>query len=247
VFDANFASTGFRGYVQPRKRDDVAGQPSFVPTDAANSNGFVEGSPAQYTFFVPHDAYGLIGALGGDATAVARLDAHFTQINAGTDSPFFYIGDEPGFATPWLYPFAGAPHRTQAVVRKVLREAFATTPNGLPGNDDLGALSAWQAWAMLGMYPAVPGAGILVLGSPTFPKATIKLASGASLVIVGNGARADAPFVQAARLEGRAITRSFVSWDEIAAGATLEMDLGAAPNTAWATQTDDRPPNLMGP
>src|SRR5262249_30574709 len=149
-------------------------------------------------FCVPHDMPGLIAALGGDQVAVARLDAYFTQVNAGVDQPYHYMGNEPGFGTPWLYPFAGVPWRTQALVRRILTEAYGTTPGGLPGNYDLGAMSSWQVWAMLGFYPAIPGVGGFVLGSPVFPTATLTPGGDPSkkLVITAIGAAADAPFVQ---------------------------------------------------
>jgi predicted alpha-1,2-mannosidase len=244
VFDPSYSAGGYQGYPQPRRRDNVGGQPSFQRTDPASTDGFIEGNPAQYTFFVPHDPYGLISALGGEATTVARLDTLFSELNAGTSRPFFYIGNEPQFGTPWLYPFARAPYRTQAVVRRILREVFSVAPGGLPGNDDLGATSAWQVWAMLGMYPAVPGAGVLVLGSPSFPKASITLGSGAKFVIVGDGASADAPYIQSVRLNGAPSSRNFILWDEIRAGATLDVSLGASENMTWGTAPADRPPTF---
>src|SRR5262249_27608006 len=145
------------------------------PLDLLGASGFVEANATQLTLAVQHDIPGLIEALGGDAMFIARLDALFTQVNAGLKHPYFYIGNEPGFTSPWAYAFAGAPYKTQAVVQRILREAFIGGPSGLPGNEDLGAMSSWQAWAMLGLYPVIPGVAGVVLGSPTFPKVTIKL------------------------------------------------------------------------
>jgi predicted alpha-1,2-mannosidase len=238
----NVFDTSMR-YVQPRHRNDVGGQPSFQSTPPESDDGFVEGNPAQYTFFVPHDFPGLITDLGGDAAAIARLDALFGELNAGLGRPGFYMGNEPGFSTPWAYVFAGAPHRTQAVVRRLLRETFAPTPSGLPGNDDLGAMSSWQAWAMLGLYPAIPGDGVLVVGSPTFPKATVTLGSGAKLVLAATGASPDAPYVQNATIGGQPLGRAYLRWDELANGADLEFTVGASPNESWAST--DRPPSAL--
>lgn len=227
---------------QPRQLADVAGAPSFIPTSPEGRAGFTEGNAAQYTFFVPQDPYGLITALGGDAATVARLDTLFTELNAGVSRPHFYMGNEPQFSTPWLYAFAGAAPKTQATVRRLVREQYGATPGGLPGNDDLGATSAWQVWALLGLYPAIPGSGTLVVGSPWFTKTTVALGSGAELTIVGNGASPDAAYVQGLKVAGQPVTRSYVTWDEIANGATLEFDLGTTPNPAWGTATADRPP-----
>jgi len=250
VFDPNLTANGAAGYLQPRYQADVAGGPAFKegdvtfedPLDITGSSGFIEGNATQYTLTVPHDVPGLINALGGDAALIARLDPYFTQVNAGLELPYFYIGNEPGFNTPWLYDFAGAPYRTQAVVRQVLQQGYSTQPDGLPGNDDLGATSGWQVWAMLGMYPAIPGAGGVVLGSPTFPKATLTLANGAELVILGDNAAPNAPYVQSLTVNGTPSTRTWIDWATLAAGATVEITLGTTPNTSWGASPSDRPP-----
>ncbi|MEO6419107.1 MAG: GH92 family glycosyl hydrolase [Polyangiaceae bacterium] len=229
---------------QVRNAADVAGAPSFVASDPASNVGFTEGNAAQYTFFVPQDPYGLFTLLGGDAAAIGRLDALFVELNGGVTRPHFYMGNEPQFATPWLYAFAGAPHETQATVRKILTSVYSTQVGGLPGNDDLGATSAWQVWALLGLYPAVPGSGTLVLGSPWFPKTTINLGSGKTLTITAANAGVDAPYVQSLKIGGQGVTRSYVTWDEIKDGQTLDFVLGTAPNPAFGAAMSDRPPTL---
>lgn len=244
VFDASLTQNGFTGYMAPRLAQDQNGNPAFQTIDVGQEQGFVEGNATQYTFIVPHDVRGLSAALGGDAMLVTRLDALFTEVNAGLDQPYFYIGNEPGFATPWAYAFAGAPWRTQDVVRRILAEGFATTPGGLPGNDDLGATSSWQVWAMLGLYPAIPGVGGFVLHSPRFPKATIQLAGGKTLVITASGAGAKSPYVQSLLVNGKPSTSSWVAWDAVSGGATLDFTLGAAPNMAWGAADADRPPSF---
>jgi predicted alpha-1,2-mannosidase len=242
VFDPAAQGNGFTGYMMPRLTQDQGGVPAFLAIPVAADGDFVEGNAAQYTFVVPHDVPGLITALGGDAAAVARLDSLFTQLNAGVSAPYCYIGNEPSFGPPWAYPFAGAPWRTQDVVRRILTTAFAPTPSGLPGNDDLGAMSAWQAWAMLGMYPAIPGVGGLVLGSPTFSKATITLAGGKTLVITADGAAADAPYVQSLAVNGKPSTSTWVAWESVAGGGALAFTLGTKPSTSFGAGAGDRPP-----
>ncbi len=246
VFDPARKANGFTGYVQPRHAADQQGAPSFDAPDIASDTGFVEGNAAQYTFMVPHDVAGLAVALGGDAATVTRLDAFVAELNAGTDRPFLYIGNEPSFGIPWLYPFVGAPARTQAVVRRVLREVYALAPGGLPGNDDLGATSSWQVWAMLGMYPAIPGVGGVVLGSPTFPKTTVTLAGGKKLVITAAAAAPDKPYVKSLRVNGAASTSTWIPWSTLAAGATLDFELVSAATT-WGTGAADRPPSSYPP
>lgn len=250
TFDAARSANGFTGYLQPRRMVDVSGAPSFQETDVTTqeqldpngASGFIEGNATQYTLAVAHDVPGLIALLGGDAALVARLDPFVSQLNAGLTQPYLYIGNEPTFSVPWAYDFAGAPYKTQAVVRRVLREAFSVEPGGLPGNDDLGALSSWQAWAMLGLYPAIPGVAGLVLGSPTFPKVTITLAGGATLVILADGASPDAPYVQSVDFDGAPTTSTWLDWSAASKGGTLHFVLGTSPNVAWGAGPNDRPP-----
>lgn len=84
----------------------------------------------------------LVAAAGLLALATVRLDGLFTELNAGTNRPYFYIGNEPEHATPWVYNYTGSTEKTQAIVRRILLEEFGLDPGGLPGNDDLRAASA---------------------------------------------------------------------------------------------------------
>ncbi len=243
TFDPSASGEGFSGYVMPRLRSDQNGQPAFNEVDVADDSAFVEGNAAQYTFMVPQDPYGLIQALGGDQSFVQRLDALMSKLNAGTKLPNFYMGDEPQFGTPWLYAYAGRADRVQSVVQRIETQAFRPTPGGLPGNDDLGATSSWLVWAMLGMYPAEPGVGGLVVGSPVFPKATITLESGKQIVITADGAAPDAPYVQSLSVDGKATTKSWIDWKQLSGGATLAFKLGKAANSAFGSAQSDRPPS----
>lgn len=214
------------------------------PLDPASGCGFIEGNAAQYVWMVPHDLEQLMQRMGGHAEAVRRLDALFTELNAGTNRPYFYIGNEPEHGTPWVYNFAGAPEKAQAVVRRIVHEEFNTTPGGLPGNDDLGATSAWLVWAYLGLYPAVPGSDLLVVHGPYFPRATIQLATGKTLTIEADGAGPDAPYVQSLSVNGIPTTRSWLRYRDLAEGATLRFVMGRTPNLTWGHGVDDLPPSF---
>jgi predicted alpha-1,2-mannosidase len=248
VFDPSLQGLGFTGFMAPRASQDQNGMPAFTAIDPSSGDGFVEGNAAQYTFCVPHDMPGLIAALGGDATAIARLDAFFTQLNAGVSLPYHYQGNEPGFSIPWAYPFAGAPWRTQDVVRRILTQAYGPGPTGLPGNDDLGAMSSWQVWAMLGLYPAVPGVSGFVLGSPTFPKVTITIGgdptdTSRQIVITAEGAATASPYVQSLSVGGMPSTSTWLPWETVSSGGTLDFSLGPSPST-WGGGAGDRPPSF---
>jgi predicted alpha-1,2-mannosidase len=212
--------------------------------------GFVEGNAWQYTWMVPFNQEGLFRAMGGRAAALTKLDAFFEELNAGTLRPRFYMGNEPQFAAPWAYTFAGAPAKSQAIVRKILTTLFVDQPAGLPGNDDLGATSAWYVWAALGLYPAIPGAGGLVLGAPLFPSATVLVGGVRPLEIAAPGVSAEAPVVRAVALNGRPHPSTWLAVREIAAGGKLAFSMGpnAAPTAGkgpvWGTRPQDAPPSF---
>jgi putative alpha-1,2-mannosidase len=115
------------------------------------------------------------------------------------------------------------------VVRRILAEEFGTGPGGLPGNDDLGSTSAWLVWAGLGMYPVVPGEDVLDLHGPLFPRATVHLATGRVLVIQGDQAGPDAPFLREVELDGAVHDGVGLHYADLARGGTLRFRMGKAP------------------
>lgn len=152
------------------------------------------------------------------------------------------MGNEPNFATPWLYPWARTPWRTQDVVRRIMEETFTEGAGGLPGNDDLAATSSWYVWAALGLYPAAPGDSGLVLSSPLFPKAVVALADGKSLTIEASGA--PARYIERAMLDGVEHRMAWIDGGRLLAGATLHFELSERP-TLWASEAGHEPPALL--
>jgi predicted alpha-1,2-mannosidase len=208
----------------PRPRD--ANGAWFRPFDPNSRDGFVEGNAYQYLWFVPHDARGLVNWLGGDDVAVQLLDEHFSNTNAGADSKYFYIGNEPSFHTPWLYNSTNKPSRTQAQVRRIMEESFHSGVEGLPGNDDLGATSSWYVWSALGLFPAVPGENRLTLASPLFTKTTIHLPAGRTLTLNAPGA----PSVYIQSINGGAVSEPWLPEGMVFRGGELNFTLGDQPN-----------------
>jgi predicted alpha-1,2-mannosidase len=233
-----------RGYIQNRNEDGT-----WPPFDPASSHGFAEGSSAQYTWMVPFNARGLFEAMGGIEEANRRLDAFFHNPDGswaltrmgGTHAE---LDNEPSIGAPWLYLFGGQPHKTEATVREAMNELWSDRPYGLPGNDDLGAMSAWFVWSAIGMYPGIPGRAELLLGSPLFPRIVIRRANGPTLTVTAPEARKDAPYVQSLRLDGRSSTRPWLPESFIRTGGTLEFSLGTRPNTSWGARPEDAPPSF---
>ncbi len=231
------------GYMQPRWPNGTW-RPGFDP---ASPWLYTEGNGAQYTWFVPQDLGDLIAAMGGNTVVQRRLDRFFGVLNAGPSAPYAWMGNEPSLLVPWVYTWAGAPWRTQAVVRRAMAWLYDTGPGGLSGNDDLGTLSAWYVWAALGLYPAVPGTDLLVLHGPLFPHARVSVPGGRRFTIEGQGAGIDRPYVQAVTLDGRARRQTWLAVGAFHAGATLRVVMGSAPNPAWGTARGDAPPSFATP
>jgi putative alpha-1,2-mannosidase len=110
------------------------------------------------------------------------------------------MANEPDFVTPYAYLFAGQPWKTQEVVTRIEQQTFNTKPNGIPGNDDLGAISGVYVWNALGLYPGIPGVGGLLIGTPMFPSAAIHMADGRTPSIRATGT---GPYVQQVLFDGR--------------------------------------------
>jgi predicted alpha-1,2-mannosidase len=228
---------GETGYITRRNADG-----SWVtPLDPASNSGYTEGNAAQYTWMVTYNFSALINDMGGPQTAVQRLNHHFTELNGGLTRPYFYIGNEPEHGVPWAYNFARYPAGASAAVRRVMTESFTTGAGGLPGNDDLGATSAWYVWSALGMYPATPGADTLAVHGPSFPAITIQRTAG-NIQINGGGT---SQYVQSLSVNGAATTHNYLRYADVAAGATLDYTMGTSASASWGTGAGDVPPSFQ--
>ncbi|MBJ7904158.1 GH92 family glycosyl hydrolase [Streptomyces sp. DSM 110735] len=230
------------GYIQARRLDG-----SWVtPFSPGSDLGFAQGTSATYTWMVPQDVQGLAEAMGGRAQAEARLDGFFHKPDGswsvrGGDALRYDPTNEPGIHAPWLYNALGAPWKTQATVRQILDTVYTTGPGGLPGNDDLGTMSAWYVFSALGIYPETPGSATLLLGAPLFPKATVARPHHRDLVLTAPDADDTHLYVDAVRQNGRPLTRSWLGPDALRSGGRLDFRLSAAPNTTWATDESELP------
>lgn len=234
------------GYIQNRNAD--GSWPAFTPD---TDDGFVEASAAVYLWMVPFDVQGLFDTLGGRARAITRLDGFFHDTHGGwalTQAGPLHaeLDNEPSVATPWLYDFAAQPWKTQQAVRSVVDSIWKNTPDGIPGNDDLGEMSSWYVWAALGMYPEIPGRAELVLGSPLFPHAVVHGAGG-EVTIDAPGARSAMPYVAALHLDGQTIDKPWLSPTLVEHGGALRYTLSATPVTSWGSKPTDAPPSFPPP
>jgi putative alpha-1,2-mannosidase len=97
-------------------------------------------------------------------------------------------------------------------------------------------MSAWYIFSALGFYPVTPGSPVYAVGSPLFPKATIKLRGpyrkGPFTVIARNQSPENI-YVQSATLNGRPLRAPFLDHSDIAGGSTLVFVMGPRPNRDW--------------
>ncbi|HEY3624632.1 MAG TPA: GH92 family glycosyl hydrolase [Terracidiphilus sp.] len=206
---------------------------------STDQNGFEEGNTYQYSFMIPFDYPALFKAMGGQEEVEKRLDKFFTKLRCWGE-PCFNMENEPDFVTPYAYVFAGMPWKTQELLPRIAKETFKTTPQGLPGNDDLGATSGVYVWNALGFYPAVPGVGGVVLGAPMFDKVILKLAGGRTLVITRDG---EGAFVQSVKLDDTTYASSWLPLSKLHAGVNqLQFTMGPQPDKQRGTSEADRPP-----
>ncbi|MFF9086664.1 GH92 family glycosyl hydrolase [Streptomyces sp. NPDC014991] len=217
------------------RRADGSWVTGFTPD---TGHGFVEGTAAQYTWMVPHDPAGLFAALGGRDRALARLDDFFHDAGGGWaftggGGTKAELDNEPSINVPYLYDYAGAPYNTQETVRAAMRQLWSDRPGGIPGNDDLGAMSAWYVFSALGMYPQVPSRAELVLASPLFERVEISRPRGNDISVRAAGAAADAPYVQSLRVDGRPSDRPWLPASFVRDGGRLDYTLGRSANHAW--------------
>jgi predicted alpha-1,2-mannosidase len=234
------------GMIEPRFAEG-----SFPASyDNLRGAGFAEGNSVQYTWMVPHDPAGLFAAIGGRAKATGRLNRFLRKLNGGagaTHADHALLGNEPNLNVPWLYNWTGRPFKTQATVRRALFNLYSATPAGYPGNDDLGTLSSWYVLGALGLYPEVPGVGVLAIGSPLFQRATVRLAGGRKLRIVASAGRTPlrrAPYIQRMRFNGHPYGRPWTTYCALARGATLAYRLGARSNPGWGNSAAALPPSF---
>jgi hypothetical protein len=224
------------GYIHPR----ASGGAFAWPLNPAQESPYTEGNAAQYTWMTPQNYAGMIALMGGPQTAKQRLDQHFTELNGGLSRPYFYIGNEPEHGVPWAYNFTGNPGSTASAVRRVMNESFTTGAGGLPGNDDLGATSAWYVWSAMGMYPVTPGADTLAIHGPTFPSILIQRPGGNVTI---NGGSSSSAFVQSLTLNGSAVSHNYLRYPDLGAGGTLQYTMGGSVSS-WGTGAGDVPPSF---
>jgi len=206
---------------------------------STDEDGYEEGNAWQYSFMIPFDYPRLVAAMGGSSVVVQRLDKFFSKLICWGE-PCFNMANEPDFVTPYVYEYTAAPWKTADVVTRIEQQTFSTKPDGIPGNDDLGATSGVYVWNALGLYPGVPGVGGFFLGTPMFPSATVHFGA-RTLVITSEGT---GPYVRAITLNGQPWNRLWLPLDKVPDNATTTLHFTLQP-TEPTSSNFEPPPNFL--
>ena len=238
-YDSSSNALNQTGFVVPRFANG-----SFDATQDPLSCGgcywgdaYYEGTPWEYTFNAHHDMETLIALSGGAETFVEKLDTMFQPNmrpdgNPAFNKTIFDPGNEPSFASSYLFNFAGRQDLSVQRSRDIATWYYNTSPSGLPGNSDAGAMQTWLLWNMIGLYP-LTGQTTFLIASPWFDM-TISLGGGKNLEITSTGGGNQAIYVQSLKVNGNVWNKPWVTWEDIFAdGGTMEYVLGQEPN-GWS-------------
>lgn len=222
------------GFMRPRKNG--AWLSPFRPTEV--DFNFTEANSWQYTFFVPQDVAGQARRMGGPARFAARLDSLFgtAERTTGRDQADitgligqYAHGNEPSHHMAYLYALVDRPWQTQRRVRQIMDELYAARPDGLAGNEDCGQMSAWFVMSALGFYSVCPGRSDYVVGTPLFPRATLRFGNRRELVIETQQGGPGRPYIDSAWWNGRPLRRSLIGHQEIRGGGRLIFQMSDEP------------------
>lgn len=199
--------------------------------------GYSEGTAWTYSWFVPHDVKGVINLMGGEKKFNEHLNTCFEMGH--------YVHDnEPPLHYAYLFDFSGEPWKTQQWAGKIVEESYTDSPGGLPGNDDLGALSSWYVLSAMGFYPVTPGRPIYEIGSPVFELMRIHLHNGKDFTIRANHVSKKNKFIQSARMDGWILDKPWFTHDDILKGRTLVFEMGPRPNKNWGSELKNAPTSI---
>ncbi|WP_195652416.1 GH92 family glycosyl hydrolase [Bacteroides cellulosilyticus] len=208
----------------------------FDPASVQRPSNYVEGNAWQWAWFVPQDVEGLMELVGGQKSFEAHLDTLFTTSSELTGDPNaaadvtgmigqYAHGNEPSHHIPYLYNYAGAPRKTQALVDHILRTLYHNDPNGLSGNEDVGQMSAWYALSAMGFYSFCPGRPVYEIGRPIFDKVTIHLSNGKDFVIQAKNNSVENKYIRSMKLNGEDLAEPRFSHFDLMKGGELIFEM----------------------
>ncbi|NGO06707.1 glycoside hydrolase family 92 protein [Streptomyces sp. HC44] len=232
-------------HIRPRERTGFdRGFDLRVREDSAGRGQFNQSTGYQYGWLVPHNLATLIEKRGGIEASMTALDILMKDLDAGAYTQTGnYLSNQAAFGTPWVYNWLRAPEKTTDVLYRAVEEMYDTSPSGLPGNDDQGALSAWYVFANLGVFPTIYGTGDLVVSAPMFGKIVIDPVGGdRDIRIKAEGVEDGKRYTAGLRVDRAPQSSSWIDAEFVRSGGTLDFAMSATPK-GWGTGADDVPPS----
>lgn len=227
------------GFFQPRLRDGSFQTP-FNPD--AYTEEICESNAWQYLFSVQHDIEGMINLFGGRKALENKLDSMVShQTDPTVELPIFSTGmigqyahgNEPSHHNPYLYNYTDSPWKGADWLRRIMTELYTDSPEGLPGNEDMGQMSAWYVLSALGFYPVNPVGGVYELGTPMAEESELHLPGGKSFVIRAKGLSDENRYILSASLNGIKLSRPRITHSDIMAGGVLELEMTSRKDNPW--------------
>ncbi len=188
--------------------------------------GYKEGDKWVYSYAVPFDARSLINYMGGNEQFASRL-------NKALDNQQIVFDNETVFHVPYLFNFAHREDLTQKWVRQIIDKRFSTKPEGLPGNDDLGATSSWFVLSALGIYPFCPGTPDYTIGSPLFASVTLHFANNKTFRIKSLHSGAGNYYVHSLKLNNQPFRQLSISHAAVMKGGEMVFDMNRNSSNTW--------------
>lgn len=183
---------------------------------------FYEASSWEYSLYAPHDVAALIKNSGGNKAFEKRLNTLF-------DKGFYNVGNEPSFLSPNLYHWLGRPDLSSDRIAAIIRKNYSAKHNGIPGNDDSGAMSSWLAFHQIGIYPNA-GQSYYLINTPAFKRTVIHQENGKVFVIKANNLSDKNKYIYSATLNGQPFNRSWIEHSDIANGGELVLEMRGIPS-----------------
>lgn len=230
------------GFMRPKKNSGWLSP--FEPREV--NNNFTEANAWQYTFFVPHDVYGLVEQMGGAHKFDAKLDELFSTSSQTTGREQVDItglvgqyahGNEPSHHIAYLYNYIGKPWKTQEHIYQLLNDFYKNTPDGLIGNEDCGQMSAWYVLSSMGFYQVCPGDAQFQIGTPLFSNVKINLENGKVFEIKSNNLSDQNRYIKSAKMNKVPVKENKFSYADIyypennKSNSMLVFEMSSNPNT----------------
>lgn len=194
--------------------------------------GAMESNALQQGWFVPHDVKGMVAMMGGKKKVLQDLQWMFGQTPKDMFWNVYYNhANEPVHFVPYLFNKLDAPWLTQYWTRFICANAYKNRVEGLCGNEDVGQMSAWYVLSAAGIHQACPGDTRFEITSPVFDEIAF---TGTGFTIKAHDQSPQNVYIQRIELNGQPYNRTWIDYQDIVKGGTLDIYLGPQPQKKWS-------------